>query len=387
MRILYSHRTKSADGQLVHISAITNALQKLGHDVMISGPEGFGLAKAIKPKRMNGETNKKPLMKNITFGIFYELAELLYSVPAYIQLAKAASTHQPDFIYERYNLFFLSGVWLKKKLGIPLLLEVNAPLRKERREHGNLTLDAIARWAEQKVWRSADLILPVSDVLADEIRAAGIEEDRIHIIHNGIDPEGLVCGPEEKIRTKYNLHGKTVIGFTGFIREWHGLDLVLDFLATKRSSDCHALIVGDGPHLEALKIRAQKEGLSDRVTFTGTVQRKEIGNHISAFDIALQPRVTDYASPLKLFEYMAMGKAILAPAQPNIEEVLTDRDNAVLFTPEDRESFFEKLDTIIKDKALAEKIGQSARQTIFQKKYTWQGNAERILSLYSTRYP
>jgi glycosyltransferase involved in cell wall biosynthesis len=78
---------------------------------------------------------------------------------------------------------------------------------------------------------------------------------------------------------------------------------------------------------------ALDHNLQERVTFTGVVPRERIPEYVAAFDIALQPAVVPYASPLKVFEYLALGKAIVAPRQPNIEEILTDRLNAFCLIP------------------------------------------------------
>ena len=130
MKILYHHRTASKDGQAVHIEEMIDAMRTLGHDVRVVAPT-LG-APAAQQGAMGAEVGWVHRLKAALPKAVYELLELTYSLVAYRQLDKVAQEFKPDFIYERYNLFLLSGSMLKAKLGIPLLLEVNAPLVEER---------------------------------------------------------------------------------------------------------------------------------------------------------------------------------------------------------------------------------------------------------------
>ena len=103
----------------------------------------------------------------------------------------------------------------------------------------------------------------------------------------------------------------------------------------KELPDVHLLIVGDGPARAAVEEAARKAGTADRVHVTGAVKRPDMPDHIAAFDIALQPAATPYASPMKVFEYLAMGKPCIACDQPNLREILDDGESGLFFTPGD----------------------------------------------------
>ncbi|MCR5866056.1 glycosyltransferase [Aquincola sp. J276] len=173
-----------------------------------------------------------------------------------------------------------------------------------------------------------------------------------------------------------------VLGFTGFVRDWHGVDRVLHWMASP-SADPRArlLMVGDGPARPELERLAAELGLGERVRFTGVVNREEVPALVAAFDIALQPAVVAYASPLKLFEYLALGKAIIAPRQPNIEEVLVDGSNALLFDPARPEAFEAGLTRLGSDAALRQRLAAGAAASIHQQGLTWQANARRVAAL------
>ena len=100
--------------------------------------------------------------------------------------------------------------------------------------------------------------------------------------------------------------------------------------------------------------------------------------HVAAYDIALQPAVVAYASPLKLFEYMAQARAIVAPASENIREVLTSGGDALLFALDDEAALFAALDRLVADASLREKLGKSARESLLRQGFTWAENAARV---------
>jgi glycosyltransferase involved in cell wall biosynthesis len=118
-----------------------------------------------------------------------------------------------------------------------------------------------------------------------------------------------------------------------------------------------------------------------RLHFTGLVERSAVAEWTSAFDIALQPAANPYASPLKLFEYMAMRRAIVAPDQPNIREVLRHEANALLFEPGDAESFATAVRRLAFDPDLRARLAHAAAETVRQRNMTWAHNARRVTEL------
>lgn len=370
MKFLYSHRTRAADGQRVHIVSMIHALKARGHEVYTAGRSPI-----VTAPTGGLNANDERGLRSFLPAPVYECAEYGYSVPAFWRLMDAAKRTAPDILYERYNLFYMSGVWAKRRLGLPMMLEVNAPLAEERAVHDGLALKGFARRCEQAVWRAADMVLPVSGVLAERLRTAGVAEDRIEVIHNGVDDNFLTPADPSPVRARYGLEGKLVLGFTGFVRDWHGLDRAVRFLARPGRENVHLLIAGDGPARAGLEQLAAELGVGARAIFAGVVQRDAMPVHAAAFDIALQPAAVAYASPLKLFEYMAQGKAILAPDQANIREILTDGEDARLFADG---GFETALAALADDASLRERLGAAARDTLIRRDFTWAGNARRV---------
>lgn len=377
MRILYHHRTLAKDGQDVHIREMIDALRRGGNEVFVVGPAEATVS-GVAP------TSVLARLRRSLPAWLTELLELGYSLIAYRQLREAYLRLQPDFVYERYNLFLLAGSELKRRLGAKLVLEVNSPLAHERACYGRLVWKQLANRLERRVWRDADYVLPVTDVLADFVRAAGTPEERIRVIHNGVNRAHFTLRPgqRETMRASLGLGSSVVLGFVGYLRPWHGLTQAVDLVADLRDRvDVRLLIIGDGPARADIEARAQRRGVERLVTFTGPVSRAEVPNHVAAFDVALQPSVTPYASPLKLFEYMALGRAIVAPDQANIREILTDGVNALLFQPENSASFAAAVERLCLDGELRERLGAAASATIERRGFLWDVNAHRVVQL------
>ena len=370
MKILYHHRIASKDGQYVHIEEMVNAFKKLGHEVIIIGPS------VVVNNEFGSEGGVISILKKVIPGAIYEILELAYSIIVYIKLKKAIKRHNPDYIYERYNLYMPAGIVAKRKFNLPILLEVNAPLYDERKKHNGISLARLAKWSEQFVWRNADHILCVTHVLADIIEYNGVQKERITITPNGINPEKFIHVIEhDKAKELLGLNDSIVLGFVGFMRKWHGLEMIINFIAREGNKKIHILLVGDGPGRAEIEEKAKRAGVESQVTITGVVSRDRVTDYISAFDIALQPAVVSYASPLKLFEYLALGKAILAPAAENIMEILESNKNAILFEPENMESLNKGLRLLINNAELRKGLGRAAQLTIKKNGYTWENNA------------
>lgn len=375
MRILYSHRIQSRDGQGVHLDAMVAALRAAGHEVLVVGPPSYEQA------TLGGGGRATALLRRWLPGWATELAELAYSLPGYLRLRRAARAFLPEVIYERYNLFYLSGALLARHLGLPFLVEVNSPLAAERTRFNNLRLQGLARATEGFVWRAGHRVLPVTEVLAAEVAAAGVPRERIVVVPNGIDmadfPESL-----RPHRVGDAAAEELTLGFVGFVRAWHGLDAVIRALAAWQGRPRLRLeVVGEGPARPELERLAAELGIADRVRFTGLARREDIPRLLAGFDIALQPASVPYASPLKVFEYMAAGCAIVAPNQPNIREVLEDGHTALLFDPAEAGAVWRAVQRLAEEPALRLSLGRAAREEVLRRDLTWAGNARRVVGL------
>jgi glycosyltransferase involved in cell wall biosynthesis len=374
LKILYHHRTVSNDGQGIHIRELISAFRRRGHEVRVVGPAEIG----IVPTRNDGRALKRWRDRAPAWGA--EIAEMTYSIAAYRHLRRAVRHWRPDVLYERYSLFNLAGSWLRRRYAIPRLLEVNSPLAEERQRFGRLCFAKLANSMERNTWLSADLLLPVTHVLAERAVALGVPATRIRVVPNGIDPRRFEQLPDvSAAKVALDLEGCVVLGFVGFAREWHGLDRLIDVMTdTRHTPDLRLVIAGEGPALDSLRRQAGEAGIAERIKFLGHVPWEDIPAIVSAFDIAVQPNVVAYASPLKIFEYMAAGRAIVAPSTANIREVLEDRTNALLFDPGQPDSLKARILELYDEPETRRALGSQARREVEVKKLTWDHNAAAI---------
>jgi glycosyltransferase involved in cell wall biosynthesis len=356
---------------------MVSALQALGHEVQVVGPTVHQ-----GDSGQGGSAGWVGQLKATLPAALYELAEAGYSLVAYRRLMQAVKRFRPDVIYERYALYQPAGIWVSRRTGIPLMLEVNAPYAIARRKYHQLKLGRLADAFERYTFRGATCVFPVTQVLGDMLVGMGVAPQRIRVIPNGINPQDFKQLPAvDEAKARHGLSGRTVIGFIGFVREWDQLDRIVDWLARRPADDPATLmIVGDGPVRPALEDQARRLGIAHKLVFTGVVPRSAVPAAAMAFDIALQTALVPYASPLCLFEYMAMGKAILAPDQPNHHEVLVAGTDCDMYEPSSQFSIEERLDALIAEPARRARLGQQAREALVSRGYYWEGNARRVVS-------
>lgn len=245
-----------------------------------------------------------------------------------------------------------------------------------------LSFPRLAKKTERWTFQEADRVCVVTHVLADMLREMGVASERLVVTPNGVHPESYLNPDPIDARKRLGLENVTgaVLGFVGYYRPWHRLDLVVDGLGARELNDAHLVLIGEGPAEEELRRRAQERGVADRVHFAGPRAHSEIPALLPAFDVGLVPAINPYASPLKLHEYMAAGLPSVAPDQPNLREVLTSGEQALLFEPGDSDGLCAALATLVGDADLRQRMGERARATLVERDLTWRGNVRRVLA-------
>ena len=383
MRILYHHRIRGIDGQAVHVRALAQALVAEGHEV-----REVALEPILAPRPRVAERGVRPWrgIDRLPRPVL-ELAEDAYSLAAWRMVARAAALFGPDFVYERHAFGNAGGVWAANRLGVPVVLEVNSPLVDELAGTRGVAFPALARRLEGFVLRRADLVVVVSEELRRFALSRGAREGRVLTIPNAVDVEAFrpldaELGADARRRFGLSPNGNgpgLVLGFSGFVREWHRLDLVLSCLGRPELADARLVVVGEGPRSEWIARRAAEFGVSDRVLQAGDRRHEEMPGLVAAFDVALLPGAPPYASPLKLYEYLAAGLPVVAPDQANLREVLRHRHNALLFAPGDADALASALIELKADAALRARLGARARATVLDERRTWRGVARRVV--------
>jgi glycosyltransferase involved in cell wall biosynthesis len=382
VRILYHHRTRAEDAQGIHIQEIVRAFRGLGHEVRVA-------ALARPPSAAASPKSRRPRVDLLAVlpAPIYELMSLAYNLHGYRMLLHEAHAFRPDLLYERYSLNTFCGIWAARRLNVPMLLEVNAPLAYEQEKLGRLSFRALARRSERWICSNSTRTIVVTGVMKALLTASGVPSDHMVVMPNGVDTERFRPHvPADAVVRRYRLEGRIVVGFVGWFRPWHGLEMLLEVFNGGRFAEMgtRLLLVGDGPARPALERLIAQHDLTRAVVLTGPVAHEEIPAHIAAMDVAVQPRAPDYACPMKIIEYMAMAKCIVAPDQANIREIVTDGENGLLFAPGDASALRRALLRVTGDPAQRVALGQKALETISSRGLLWTKNAERALELART---
>ena len=381
MKIIYHHRTRATDAQRVHILEIVNAFRNLGHQVTIVG---LADAEAVRvdATREAKESGWKKLLRRVPFA--YEAAQLGYNLLALPWLWWKVNRLGADFIYERYSLFSLAGVLAARLSGRPLLLEVNSPFALEQHQQKEIRAVAFAHWMERVICNAATKVIVVSGPLRRILVANGVHESKLVLMPNGVNLEHFgTAASSSQLRDSLGLAGKVVIGFVGWFRKWHGLEFLIDAFAQTDLPERGAalLLMGDGPAMPDLRKQVVAQGLQQSVIFTGAVPHERIPEYLQVIDIAVQPAANEYCCPMKILEYMGLAKPIVAPRQENIQELVRDGEDALLFNAGDTTDVYRALACLVGDPERRARLGKHALQTIHDRRLLWSSNAEQFISL------
>lgn len=326
-------------------------------------------------------------LKRMMPRFLFEVAEIGYNLYAFFALRKRIRHFRPDFIYDRYATYNAASILAGRRTGVPVVLEVNAPLAYERANEPDesLCFPLLAMRFERWICSHADLTIVVSTPLRDHLIRSGVHPRRLVVMVNGVDPGRF--SPDRSgaaVRLRYGLGKRIVIGFSGVLRPWHGLDTLLAAVARidPAEIDWHLLIVGDGPYRQELEAEIHRYAIEGRVTITGRVPHEAVPDHVATFDIAVSPRSTFYASPMKILEYMAMGRAIIAPATENIRDILMHEEEALLVPPDDPEALHGAIVRLARDPELRSRFARRVRTKVVTT-LNWRRNAAQVIEMMS----
>lgn len=386
LNILYHHRTQGKGVERVHILGIVNSWRKGGHEVDIVSPPGVSLddRKNLERDQKNNHRTWKRIAKYAPEFLF-ELLEVGYNLWAFIVLSRKIRIKRYDLLFERYSLLCLAGLVAAKCHSLPFLLEVNytsyTPIVRRR----TFISRVLEHLVERVLFRKVDGIVAVSSYLKGHLIEMGVRENKILVLPNAADPAKF--NPEingDHVKAKWGLQRNKIVGFVGYFHPWHGIEFLLETYTQVRKEveEVIYLLVGQGPVYEKMCEVVKRKGLDEKILLVGNVSHEKISKYIGAFDIAVMPHSNVYGSPMKIPEYMAMGKVVVAPRLGPIEDIIQDGKNGLLFEPGNQEQFIQRVSTALMNDELRNAIGKAARLSILEK-HNWQTNSEKILDLYA----
>ncbi len=370
-------------GESAHIRGVLDGLVELGHHPRVLSNDDLP---AIRRARHDIDIRRPGALFNATPLAF----ELWNNFVFTWHLWRAARLKRPDVIYQRYSRNSWAGVAVARLLGLPLLLEWNGSEVWATRHWTPFIWWARIVGVYERVNRiGADHIVVVSETLARALSEHGVSRHRILVNPNGVDPERF--HPDsggEAIRARYDLGHGTVVGFVGSFNYYQGTPVLMRAASEVcRRTDARFLLVGYGETLAATRDAARDAGVSDRVVFTDRVPVDDVPAFVDACDITVAPMAPPpdgsdfFNSPVKIFEYMAAGKAIVASRLGQIVEIIEDGVTGLLVAPDDPDALAAAIIRLAENPDERARFGRVARERAVAQ-HTWRRNAERALAAY-----
>jgi glycosyltransferase involved in cell wall biosynthesis len=380
MRILYSaidQVVPGTTGGSVHVAAVAAGLAALGHEVHVLVTQGTG---AFPPGAVRWIGMSPP------FGA----SQLRWTRTGAV--TRIARQLGPDVIIERYHNFGGEAILQARQLGAVAVLEVNAPVIDH---HGStkalldraLLVRPLQRWRERLCAAADVIVTPTAGILPE-----GTDPARVLELEWGADTEQF--RPAAAGGLPFVPPSGTIAVFAGAFRSWHGaihLARAMRRLRERGRRDISALFVGDGPELPAVRTEAAN---LDQVVFTGAIPHDRMpavlaASHIGVapFDLATHKPLSlgFYWSPLKIFEYMATGLPVVAPAVARIPALVEHGREGVLYDPSEAAALEGALEQLT-DEALRNRLGAAARDRAVRE-YSWKAHCEALSASFEARRP
>lgn len=383
-------------------SHIAKRLLSRGHDLTFIAQRNLGENVCTKDLE-NPDTAPLSWSKSISFELLRKLVwrvQQFLGIPylnffTNLRLYDACLHCLPghDVVYERNGLYRNGIAMACKRLKMPYVLFVEAD---EILEHDYMgqPIKGILRRSAQRQFRynleTADRIICVSGQLKSHLVTKWrIQAEKILIFSNGVDVEqfrpDLDIGMQ--VSSSLRIKDNPLILFVGNFYEWHDVGTLLDSftLVLAEKPETHLVLVGDGSTQKAMKQRTIDLGVSHAVQFKGLISHNDVSLYMASADIAVVPYpkmdYENWLSPLKLFEYMASGRSIVASAVGQVVDIIQHEKNGLLVPAGDSSKMAEAIIRLVKDKDLRVRLGQQAREDAVRK-HSWEqyiSNLENVL--------
>ena len=358
------------DAQTIHILEVFKNLAKLS-ETHLFAPN--------TPKSMHEVQNIifVPSVMPIFKSAFYQIFLLIY-------LSYYCFKLSPDVIYSRHSSLSFSPFFISKIFQIPYVVEVNGLIIDELKMIGRLKLYIkIVRIGERLNYKQAKKIVAVTQGVKEGIEELyNIPDEKIVVIENGANADLFKPMDQKEARKELNLNENyNYVGFSGSFNVWHGIkDLVKSApLILKEVKNTKFILVGDGELKEQIIQMVNDLNLTDNFIFINRVPYEEVPKYVNAFDVCVILKKKDIpGSPLKLWEYMACGKPVVATNTQDFK-ALEEYNAGILVDPEKPEEVADAIITLLKNKELREEMGNNGRKYVVENR-SWESVAREVVS-------
>jgi len=336
----------------------------------------------IDPERHKGAAVHVAAMRNAFKGVGADVTPIDEPDPVRgaRALERAHALAPIDLVYERYALNRFDGSAFARRHDVPFVLEVNAPLAEEEGLYRDGKPGELDLKRDAELFRTASLVLAVSQQIADYAVERGAPRDRTLVRPNGVD--SLLFRPRSAKDPELDRRtppGRVVVGFHGRLRPWHNFGLLVEAFERllPRSLPLHLLIVGEGRFEEELGGRIPK----DQVTRVGWCPHEELAELVACFDVLPLMYAPDrpcYFSPLKLLEAMACGAVPIVPNLGDLPRTVPHGHRGLVYSPGDVDALATSIEELACSEPLRCRLSHAALQHARQN--SWRSIARDVLA-------
>lgn len=360
-------------GDSTHVrEIILNLSKNINSITVISSTDNSNILKENNIKFIKGKFIKIPFLMSPSYFLY------TFIIGFFVLL-----TSKCDVIYERHHIFG-TGCRLAKIFRIPCIIEVNGLTTDELKMKG--LVRKVIKIIESNTFSLADKIIVVTSNLKLSLQTEyNISKNKIHIIENGTNIDLFRPMDVNEIKKKLNFNlNYNYICFVGHLVYWQGLENLIQAapLVIKACSDARFLVIGDGVMKNEWMQLARRLDVFDRFIFTGSVPYEHVPMYINASDVCVAPFITARnakigLSPLKIYEYLACGKPVVASSIPGVIDLLTKSKCGIAVTPENIHELSDAILKLLQDDKLGKQMGRNGKIYVVENN-SWANVTKKI---------
>jgi len=379
MRVLLSYSLVGRGGDAVQVLALAEALRNLGHGVKPVGPSALHPYEFMRPG-----SRLRDLLRRLPWWA-KDFIELALNSRTLMRVALMLRRERFDLVFHRAGIYDFVGPWLASRY--PLIVWLDAPFPVERAFRGVGYFRGLHERAMRALGRKARLIATVSQASKEYYVELGLPPEKILVVPNGILRRSYRQGLKlAERRPPFSQGPPWVIGFVGSLSRWHRVDLLFEafqFLEERNPGMFKLCIVGMGEGYKNLRSLEQRLALEGKVEWRGPLPHEGAFAATAEFDIAVLPNTLPTGAPMKLFEYAAFARPIVAPDLPNLRDLFSEEEMCFV-KPEDPRSLAEAIQRLAEDPETARAMGLKAQARV-KRDYILEDLLQRVLKAINLR--
>ena len=388
MRIAYiladNIRPKGTSGAAAHVRHVMGELTSRGHQVCL-------VARTSEVAVETSDTDtQRSAVKRLVFDFMPESVKaLVRDQRRRIRNRRLVSKNDElirscDLMYERDAYQSFGTQALAAECDMPWVLECNGFFWDEQSPFSNPVWPERYRRRHVQKWKAADHLIVVSQSFKEHVVREGVDPQKITVIHNGVDLEphhDVSSAQVAAFRKEWGIGNEVTVGFLGHMLPWHRIDLLIDAIGQLRASqyNVRGLCVGGG-RWKQYEQYARQKGLQDEIVFTGPVPPSRVPVAVAAMDVCTAPGIYEPGSPVKLFDYGAAGRPVVATNAPSVTEIITDTKTGLLFEDGSLEGYIAALKRLLDSENLRAQLGKRLKQKV-EREHTWARVGDRTEAL------